>query len=368
MDFSCDRDSLIPWLKRAALFADDKSPIEILRCVKLTAYDGGLTLTASNGRIQITGSLPVEGIEPGAVCVEAARLADLVGSLRADKPVEVAYNGKLLQVRSGRTKASLGTIDAAGFPKFGYPLPAEPQIKVQTDELHRVLTIASPAMGGDKDSRIFWGVSFSWDGALCTVASCNGIFGAVCRLRHDELAEFPPIILPRPLCLRLQTMLRQMNDPVEISISTAGVRLSTAAWVIDSTLLQDTFPDPRTWAAKRVETPLIVGSEELESILARIDAAVDLDSKKLKQRGAVLSIAGRVLTVRDGQSTITDTMEVDFDGEAETGVNTKHIRDAIVALDTSEVELHFNGRGTPICVCARGNGVEGYTTTPYRVI
>jgi hypothetical protein len=109
MRFTLDQPILAAALQRAVAFADTRSPIPILACVKLEVSESSLSLCSTNMTFGMTASVPLVGAEPGSVATEAARLANLVASLRPGEPVELHRDPALtgMGVRSGRTKARL---------------------------------------------------------------------------------------------------------------------------------------------------------------------------------------------------------------------------------------------------------------------
>jgi len=369
MRFTLARDQFASALRRITPFADSKSPIPIYRHVKLVVSGNQLKLTAANTTFDVTSTVTLEeAADNGHACVAADHFTGLVGSLRADQDVNIDFDddGNLL-VASGHTKAVFPSMNSA-FPVFDIAFP-EAQIVVKAGELDRVLGLTRPAMGTDTDRMIFWGTAFRYERVGTLVAACDGLLGVTCRLHEDKLTEFPAGIFPRSLCVRLRGLLKNTMGEIHISVTPAAVRLVAPDWTVTSKLVDGIFPETKHWDARVVEQPIVCNAEELTAILARIDAATDLDSKALKQRGALVNIQAGVMVIRDGGHTVTDQMNVTYDGAdaIEFGLNTKHIRDAIDALDAQEIELHFHDRNASMRVCARGEADDGFTTTPYRI-
>jgi DNA polymerase III sliding clamp (beta) subunit (PCNA family) len=370
--FSIDRDPLAAALRRVALFADPKSPIALWGCVKLDVTETGLSLSAADKSLGATIQLPLMlPADPGAICTPAARLAKLTASLRPDEPVEIGYSLQsdrtVLTLQSGLTLATLAAANPADFPTFNPSLPA-PQIRVKAGELDRVLAMMIPAMGDDADRIVLWGLSLAYERNSIAVAACDGVLGAVCRMHAHEVSEFPSIILPRPLCIKLRTLLKDDLGMVEISITPSTARIAASDWVIVSALINGEFPSPKHWTAASVEHPVIIDSEEFAAILARISAAVDFDSEKLRQRGAIATFNDGVMHLRDARRLIEDQMVVAYGTETpnEMAFNTIHMQTAISAISATKIELHFIDRGSAIRICALGEPDEAFTTTPYR--
>lgn len=373
MKFTIGRDEFASALKRVLPFTDAKSPMVILGHVRITVTNTKLALTAANNTFHVTSELGLETanvVTAGEVCVGADHFSGLVSSLRADQPVEVEHNtpGGPISIRSGRTVASFNAARGDDMPMYGAIFP-DPQIKLSAGELDRVLAITKPCMGIDTDRMIFWGVSFRYERACALVAACNGTFGSISRICHTEVSDFPEFILPRSLCVRLRGLLKNATGMIEMAITPLAIRIVSSDWVIHSKLVDGEFPSPDIWGARPVDEPVIANSEELSAILTRIDRATELDNIKLKQRGASALINNNTMLLRDSHNVVTDVMEVEYEGVTPTsfGLNTRQVRDAIYALDTKEIELHFTNHSSPIRVCARNETHDGFTTVPFRV-
>jgi DNA polymerase-3 subunit beta len=369
--FVIDQRPLADWLKRAASIADTKSSATVFNCVRLDVGENDLSLSATNSLSQITGKLPLpDDIEPGSLSTPAARLADLIAALRPDQPVEMRYElGGRLRVKSGRTNVQLPAIDPLSLPVFFRDLPA-PQITVLASEFERILSFATPAADEDHNRPGLWGVQLSYSEDGVVAAALDGRWGATCVMPTKTISEFPTVILPRPLCLKLPAILKGKDDDIlSITVAPRALQISSSDLNIVSKLVDGEMPPSRTWMPDCVERPVTVNAAELIAILARIEAATDLDVARLKQRGVVMSFAGQVLSLRDSHRIIEDTMVVTYEGDdpPEIGLNTLHVREALETIGADEVELHFIDRDSSVRICAKGHEHDAFVTSPYRV-
>lgn len=367
MKFSIDRGVLDGALRRVAPFAEPRSPIPIIGCIKMVATENILSLSATDTDAIIAERLPLMGAEPGSICIEAGRLRSLVGSLRAKETVELWTDKSQLRIVSGHTKAAFETWQDGDFPEFGTAFP-DPQIRVSAGELDRVLAMTVPVMGTDNDRAYLCGLSLNYERDGISAAASDGRRGAVFRLAHDGLAEFPAIILPRPVCGKLRSLLKGANGAIQIAITPTRARLSTGEWSVITKLIDGNFPDHNRWMAQLRDTPVLADSDELSDILARIESAVDMDNAKLKQRGAHAEIGDGVMKLTGGHGAIRDQMTIEYSGPPiEVGFNTSHFREAVSALDSKQVEIHLLDAVSPIRVCVPEETEENFTIMPYRV-
>lgn len=367
MKFSIDRSVLDGALRRVAPFAEPRSPIPIIGCIKLEATENSLALSATDTDAIIAEQLPLLAAEPGSVCVEADRLRSLVGSLRAKETVEIWTDKSQLRIVSGHTKAAFETWQDGDFPAFGEAFP-EAQIHVKAGEFDRVMAMTVPVMATDNDKAYLRGLSLNYERDGISAAASDGRRGAVFRLLHDSLMEFPAIILPRPVCGKLRSLFKGITGTIRIAITPTRTRISTDQWSVVTKLIDGTFPDHNRWVAPPRETPILADSEELSAILARIESAIDMDNAKLKQRGAHAEIGDGVMKLTGGQGAIHDQMTIEYSGPPiEVGFNTAHFREAVSALGSKQVEIHLLDAVSPIRVCVPEETEENFTIMPYRV-
>lgn len=375
MQFVSNQDTLATWLKRAAMFADTKSPIPIYGYIKFDVLPGGLALSACNSTFMFHTEIGLTDLVPpipGAICVQADRISDLVAALRPNCPVEISRDGSRLHLRSGRTRADLDTLPANEFPVFNTAF-RQPQIVTTTAELDRVINRTLPAMGEEPDRAMLWGMSLQYvqphDEGMISVAGCDGTIFSLSSLFAEQVKAFPAAIIPRPVCQKLHTLLKGSIGRADITINPSIARISTKEWMIVTKLIDAIYPSHDQLTATPVETPVVLTSGEFLAILHRIEAATDFDSKKLKQRGCLASFDENSMTVRDEQRVITDVMDADYGDTApeEIGFNAAHMAEAITAIDAPQIELHFTDRASRIRICAAGDIEESFTTMPYSI-
>lgn len=363
LNLTIEHDQLSAPLGRVAAVADPRSAIAAYSAIKLSADEFGLTLTAANSVQLLAERIELPDCGGGHVYVVAARLRDLVASLDPSKPIKFYDDESGVRLQSGRTRARLGRIDPIGFPVEPSRRP-EPQIEVTTKELARALGLILPAIGTDKDRAIYSSVCIRDDDGV-SLAALDGRQGAVAYLGGATGRKFPDALLPRATATRLLALTRATSDhSIYIAIGQGLASFHAAGWMLSSRLVAIEFPGV-AWIAPPVAQPVVLTAADLERILARIDAAIDLDNIKLKQRGAQLRAMNGTLTVSGDHNVLVDDMPATMGIEPVTvGVSTRQLRHCLHAIGTERVELHI---GSAIRVCAAGETRESYTLAPYRL-
>lgn len=121
MKLICERDALNRALHCVVARARNKTKIPILAHVKVEARDNRLTLTATDLDSEAVASCAAEVASPGARAVPADRLAQIVAGWAAGSQVEMEMRDNETQLRCGRSRYTLNTLDAAEFPVMPEP-------------------------------------------------------------------------------------------------------------------------------------------------------------------------------------------------------------------------------------------------------
>jgi len=358
-------DQLAAPLRRVAAVADPRSSVVAYGAIKLTVDEFGLSLTAANSTQLMVERIEVPDCGAGLVYVSAARLRDLVGSLDREQPVKIWEDGQI-KIQSGRTRARLDRLESTGFPSSLSSYPS-PQISTTTDEFARALGLIFSAVGTDRDRAIYGSACMFVNGFGLWLAAVDGTQGAIAYLKGKTAELFPDALIPRSTVSRVLALTKATpTTPLYIAVGQGLASFCGGNWVLTSRLAAIDFPDAGLWVAPAVAQPVVLASENLERILARIDAAIDLDHVKLKQRGAELSCLNGTMTVVGNRNVITDEMPVTMGVEPiKVGVNTRQLRHCLNAIGAEQVELHIGERA--IRVCAAGEEYESYTLSPYRL-
>ena len=119
MKFIVSREALLKPLSLVAGVIEKRHTLPVLANVLLHLDQGHLSLTGSDGDIELVGRVDVEsGWEPGELTVPARKFFDICKSLPENSTVEVKLDGSRVLVKSGRGSFVLSMLPAANFPKI----------------------------------------------------------------------------------------------------------------------------------------------------------------------------------------------------------------------------------------------------------
>lgn len=109
-----DRKQLLTALAQCATVTPKTTPKELLKCIRLTASGGTITLVAHDSEIGLSVSLPCDSTEDIDIVVDPVRLTGVIKDAKADD-VKLSMDSLNLLIQCDG-KAKLGTTAAIEFP------------------------------------------------------------------------------------------------------------------------------------------------------------------------------------------------------------------------------------------------------------
>jgi DNA polymerase-3 subunit beta len=260
----------------------------------------------------------------------------------------------------------LGLLPAEEFPAL--PIyAAEPAFTSELDAggLLRVLKFCGHAASEEETRYYICGIQLSADGIACAT---DGHRLALHRLKGLKAPE-KGVILPVPACKRLQALLRDVNDPVVVTITPRLATFAAGQWQLSSKLVDGTFPDYRRLLPDRSAAPVVIDRAAFAAAIARVGLICTGPGKK--SRRASLAVAGGDFTVSGGelQASIDEVIAVVSGGNASvtTGANIRYFAEALGVLEGDQVELHLgDDPRDALWLCDAGEEHDGVVIMPMR--
>lgn len=312
---------------------------------------------------------------PGETTVPARMLRDLAAKLPKDAEVALEVidtkDGRALQVKAGKVRFSLYTLDAEDWPSSVWPTTETFVAKVSGPELAGLLGTVAPAMSTDPTRHYLMGAyleaveTASGGAGLRAVATDGG------RLSMDEiecegLEGMPSVIVPRVTVSRAIEMARAWDGPIQLSITAGFVSLTAGPRTLVSRTIEGTFPNYRC---------VIPSGEPRASVtLPRTDtiAALQLvDTVAPDGHMTALALDGQDLALScsrslDGMSGSTRVAVACAGAVGEAlGANNRYVVSALEGLDADEVEARIYESGAPFVLTAPGRAV--HVVMPMRI-
>ena len=360
MKISCLQENLSRGLAIVGRAVATRATLPVTQNVLLSVEKSMLKLSATNLEIAITTNVGATIEEEGAITVPARLLTEFVSSLPNDKiDLEIQPGSAVLQLTSGRSKATIHGTDASEFP----PIPTvDDGISAQVDPLVLKSAIARVAFAAaTEESRpVLTGVELKIEGERFSLAAADGFRLAV---HHGSLISKVEseikVIIPARTLNELSRLLGHQEEPVDIMMTPAKgqvlfrVRGGETVEVV-SQLLQGAFPNYEQLIPERHDTRAIL---DLPALLRAVRTAAIFarDGSNIIRLELVPSNGGggngKVIISAKSEEVGDNEDEVDADAiegnEGKIAFNSRYLLDVLTVLDKGKVALETTSSSSP---------------------
>lgn len=343
MKVECTRKELFDAVSLCAPLAAQRSGLPILNALRLEAENSSLTLLGCDGDMWAEKRILTAVDKPGAACVSASLLKDVVSNL-PDGQITIQVEGTSVYLRQGASEYKMMLFAAEDFPNI--PEVGETaQLTLPMGEFKAAVDAVSYAVAEDQSRPQLTGVLFVYDGQRLTLVATDTHRLAVCRIEREGIGSDLNAILPAKALRSIKSLAIADEEPITVKFDDTRFYVDIENARVVSQLLAGTFPDwervvpkeyTRAWTLDRAE---LLDNVKRTLIIAR-------DS------------ANRIRFSGHGEHVLLTARSEDR-GEAKEQVS-------VVATD-GEIEIAFNGRFIQDALAAlRSDGVRAELTEPSR--
>jgi DNA polymerase-3 subunit beta len=354
LDATCDRDALKHGLGLVGHAVAAKSTLPVLSHV-LIAADGParLRLTATDLQHGITTHIPATVVGDGAITVPAKLLTDLVATLPNDAVTLMLDDGtQTLQLRCGRSEASVKGITAEDFPTLPTSATADPALTLPAAVLREAIGQVAFAAATDENRPALTGVLCDLRDATLRLSASDGFRLAIKTVALADAVAPRTLIIPARALVDLQRLLPASDAPVTLAVTPNGgqVVISCGDSEVMSRLIDGQFPDLQRVIPQRYTTRAVVDRPALQRAVKQ--AAVFAASKitRLTLDGAAADGAGRLTiaatTAEVGANQSTLTVHI-AGADGRIAFNNTFLQEALQAIPTAELAIEVQTDRTP---------------------
>ena len=350
----------------------NRSPLPILSNLLIQADNHLITITATD--LQVGAQLSIDADisigdksicanieEPGAVCINGSKLAEIIKLLGDSNDTVVSLSGDYSRVHvsdfGGNTSFKLPALDPADFPAF----PSSDQLEWKEESTStiikhyfRILYAAS-----SDDSRFnLNGVFYTpYKDGHCLVATDGH------RLALQRIDNYPfgdaKLLLPKYSADFIKkTLIGSKQSTCKLSTDSKQLFVSVGNLFVSARLLDGDFPDfTKVIADISSARKLTIIKDQLMSAVKRA-SLVTMD----RSRGLLFSVSsqkGIVLSATTEIGSSEETMSTEYQGEPfDFVVNSVYLQDALNAIDGNTINMLYTGESKPITI--EVDGVDDY--------
>jgi DNA polymerase-3 subunit beta len=357
MRFDCPRKELSDAVNMALSASSTRTSLPIYQSLKVEATDAEVRVLGCDGELWIERRFAAMVSEPGAVCLQAKTLGDIVHSL-SDGAIELKTlegNGALL-TQSG-SEYRLQTLDAGDFPEppsFG----GDGELTIPMGSLRGAIDSVSYAVSTDPHRGPITGVLFNYNGTKLQLVATDAHRLAVRELEQPGSGGALSAVVPEKALRAIKAVPLTDDQNAVLRFGNGRLGIEAAGARVVSNLLSGTFPNwervvptesTRKWS---VEVDQLNEKVKRAMILARDNA----NRIRFKGDGDQILISARSEEKGEAKEEVPMVAE---DGNVEIAFNGKYVQDALSAIPTDGVEIEMTESTRPAVFRPAEKG-EGY--------
>lgn len=347
MKVICDRSALLEALALTSGVIVSRTPKPVLACVKLTAADGVLTVSATDLEVALRlKTSKVEVQEPGEALIPADKLNQIVReSVDATLSIEVTEQVAEIRGQDSRFKIyGFAPADAPAIPSF----EGEADFQIPAAEFHRLVSQTIFATARENTRYAINGVLLEREGNKIAIVATDGHRLALSKGScKASKADNRSAIVPTKA---LHMLLRLFNDPdqsVKVKIADNQILFSSEDTLLASNLVEGNFPPYKDVIPKDGDKKATLDTAAIQSAVRRASLLTNDESKGVRLS---FSAEGLVLTSRApemGEAEVKVDLPAYVGEPVEIGFNPQFILDALKVVQSDQVTLEFKASNKP---------------------
>ena len=357
MKLSCLQENLSKGLAVVSRAVATRSTLPVTQNVLISTDQSRLKLSATNLEIAITTWIGASIEDEGAITLPARILTEFVNTLEGDKiDFSLPEGNGILNISSGRSKATINGIDAEEFPPIPTVLDGIRAV-VNAGVLKKAISRVAFAAATEESRPVLTGVELKIEGNDFSLAAADGFRLAV---QKDKLTE--PIdgnievIIPARTMNELNRLVSDDSEEIEVVMTpTRGQILFRSGDIeIVSQLLQGNFPNYQQLLPEEHSTRSIFDTNALQravrsaSIFARDGSNIvrmQLVPPTEEDHNGKALISARSEEVGDNED-VVDAESLEGE-ESKIAFNSRYLMDVLAVLDKGNVVLETTTASSP---------------------
>ncbi len=371
MKFQISKDVIYKSISHLQGIVDKKNTLPVLSNILIEAKNNSLILSSTDMDISIVEKLNCNILEDGATTINSQIFYDIVRKLDDNAEIEIISNdGKLLTLRASGSRFSLACLPKEDFPIIDQSSGGT-NLKINSKVLYKLIDKTKFAISNEETRYFLNGLYFNvFNEDTKTEVTLVGTDGhRLAKFSHQidqKIDQISGVIIPKKTIYELSKLLSDLDEEIEIIISSNKIIFLINNLVFVSKLIDGSFPDYKRVIPTENNNIVEINREKLLSAVDRVSTIANEKSPVIKFK--LIKNILNLNTINNENSTATEDLSLDYDGdEFEIGFNSKYIMDIVNNLEDEIISLNFKDESSPILAKEKSNSKLTYVLMPMRV-
>ena len=359
----CEGIDLSDAVLKVVKACSSKTSVPVLECIKLTAKNDGLTLSATDGEISIIKTIKAEVYEEGEVCAPGKYFADFIKKLEGVQ-ISLSSEGKKMDIDYADSQTTMQVLSADDFPRIDTEIN-ENSFKLKTSDLKEFIRATSFCCATDDSRPILKGCQFVINDDNICVTSLDGFRLATITGKVTASTGNMEIICPARTLNEIEKMIPDGDGETEIFVQRGMILVASGNTVLTSRLYGGDFIKKENIIPKSFITTVVVEKSILKASIERAAILVRNDKNSL----IIFDVSGDKIEISSASEigNVQEPVKAETEGkDVRIAMNSKFIIDAVNALDEEKITLSFNNHIQPFTCMNFENKDKLYLILPVR--
>lgn len=323
-----------------------KTVSPVLECIKISAVNDAVILTATDNEISIQKTIKAEVLEEGEVCVPGKYFSDFIKKLEGVE-ITLSADDKKMDIFYADSQTDLQILPADEFPKIDLDI-RENSFTLKTQDLKKFISSTCFCCATDDSRPILKGCQFLIEDGNISVTSLDGFRLATVSGQVVSSTGNLEIVCPARTLSEIEKMLPDEGD-TEIFVQKGRILVAYDGTVLTSRLYNGDFIKKENIIPKDFTTRVAVNKELLKASIERAAILVRGDKNSL----IIFDVSGDKIEISSNSEigNVQEPVKAQTEGkDVKIAMNSKFIIEAVNALDEDEILISFNNQIQPfIC-------------------
>ncbi len=364
MKFTVNKSDITEAVGNIQRAVSSKTSIPALEGILLGASDQGLELCAYDLELGITTVIPAQVAEPGKAVLSAKIFSDIVRRTPADTITVTVDEKNMATLESGYSRFSIIGIPAGEFPELP-KLTDSTQFSMASSVLKSMIRQTLFAIAESDAKPIHQGSLFNLENGVLDVVSVDGYRLAKRSepLNFDEDLNF---VVPGKTLSEILKLLKDSDDPVEISAGRRHILFKIDNYTVISSLLEGEFLNYKAAIPPDSQTEVILKTRDAIDSVERVSLLI---TDRLKSPVRCVFADNEVkLNCTTSMGRASDQISVEMIGQdVEIGFNNRYLLEALRNTECDEVKIQLGGSLSPMKVVPKEGDSFLFLVLPVRL-
>lgn len=367
MKFAVQRSEILTRLESVSGAVASKNVKPILSGIHFSvAGELAIQLKATDLETSIKTEVKVNHIDgTGAFVVDARVMLEIVRNL-PDGEIFFEIEETNLVVRSGKSRFTLPTMDAAEFPPIE-PAKGGVEFSVSVSAVELMIDRVMFCAARDEFMRNLNGVYWEFESGFLRLVAADGFRMSLAEERIDLNIEDHYLLTLKSMKDLHNSMKSAMSDQMRVVYDGSRVGFYFDGTEMVSKVVDAEFPDYRRVLPKSFKTRVVLKTSAFSDAVRRASIAARLGSDSV--RFDIKDESFRIIAKSPDHGEAIEQLEGNKEGDdIIIAFNPRFLAEAARKIDTDEAELNFVDSGSPLQL--NPIDVQGYTyiIMPIRLI